>query len=121
MRRPAHAAHRRAPPEVETAIRDLKAGAGLAHLPSGRFVANAAWLAFAVRAHSLSRWVSPIGLPDAVPARTTAASLRRRLFAPPGRLTRSAQRWTVHLPRDWPWQVLFGTALTRVRAIHASY
>jgi Transposase DDE domain group 1 len=28
----------------ELAIRDLKAGAGLAHLPSGRFAANAAWL-----------------------------------------------------------------------------
>jgi hypothetical protein len=28
----------------ELAIRDLKAGAGLAHLPSGRFAANSAWL-----------------------------------------------------------------------------
>ena len=31
--------------EIENAIRDLKYGAGLNHLPSGRFAANAAWLA----------------------------------------------------------------------------
>ena len=31
--------------EIENAIRDLKYGVGLNHLPSGRFSANAAWLA----------------------------------------------------------------------------
>ena len=31
--------------EIENAIRDLKYGMGLNHLPSGRFAANAAWLA----------------------------------------------------------------------------
>jgi hypothetical protein len=31
--------------EVENAIRDLKYGVGLNHLPSGRFGANGAWLA----------------------------------------------------------------------------
>ncbi|MDE2813105.1 MAG: IS1380 family transposase [Gemmatimonadota bacterium] len=31
--------------EIENAIRDLKYGVGLNHLPSGRFPANAAWLA----------------------------------------------------------------------------
>jgi len=40
---------------VELAIRDLKAG-GLAHVPSGTFTANAAWLALAVLAHNLARW-----------------------------------------------------------------
>ncbi|HVA22279.1 MAG TPA: IS1380 family transposase [Candidatus Micrarchaeia archaeon] len=113
-------ADHRAHAEVETAIRDLKEGAGLAHLHSGRFAANAAWLTFAGLAHNCGRWVGMIGLPDAVPARTTAATLRRRLFALPGRLTRSARRWTLHLPRDWPWQALFGAALTRLRAIRAS-
>jgi len=113
-------ADHRAHAEVETAIRDLKEGAGLAHLPSGRFAANAAWLAFAVWAHNLRRWVSAIGLPDAIPARTTAATLRRRLFALPGRLTRSARCWTLHLPRAWPWQALVNAALTRLRAVRAS-
>jgi hypothetical protein len=40
---------------VENAIRDLKYGAGLNHLPSGRFGANAAWLALNVMAHNMSR------------------------------------------------------------------
>ncbi len=31
--------------EIENTIRDLKYGVGLNHLPSGRFPANAAWLA----------------------------------------------------------------------------
>jgi hypothetical protein len=36
--------------EIENTIRDLKYGVGLNHLPSGRFGANAAWLAFNVMA-----------------------------------------------------------------------
>jgi hypothetical protein len=46
----------------ELAIRDLKAGAGLAHLPSGRFAANAAWLLAATLAHNLIRWTATLGL-----------------------------------------------------------
>jgi hypothetical protein len=56
---------------VENAIRDLKYGAGLNHLPSGRFGANAAWLALNVMAHNMSRWVARIGGLDIVPATTT--------------------------------------------------
>ena len=41
--------------EIENAIRDLKYGVGLNHLPSGRFPANAAWLAVQVIAHNLAR------------------------------------------------------------------
>ena len=36
--------------EIENAIRDLKYGVGLNHLPSGRFPANGAWLAVQVMA-----------------------------------------------------------------------
>ena len=48
--------------EIENAIRDLKYGVGLNHLPSGRFAANAAWLAVQVLAHNLARWAARIGL-----------------------------------------------------------
>ena len=41
--------------EIENAIRDLKYGVGLNHLPSGRFAANGAWLAVQVMAHNLAR------------------------------------------------------------------
>ena len=52
--------------EIENAIRDLKYGMGLNHLPSGRFAANAAWMAVQVLAHNLSRWTSRIGLGEQV-------------------------------------------------------
>ena len=45
--------------EIENAIRDLKYGVGLNHLPSGRFAANGAWLAVQVMAHNLARWTAP--------------------------------------------------------------
>ena len=41
--------------EIENAIRDLKHGVGLNHLPSGRFAANGAWLAVQTMAHNLAR------------------------------------------------------------------
>lgn len=101
--------------EVENVIRDLKYSVGLNHFPSGRFAANAAWLVLNVIAHNLGRWVIRIGLPDE-PGLTTR-TLRRRLLCLPGRLTRSARRWTLHLPRFWPWQHAFLAMLQRLRAI----
>jgi hypothetical protein len=47
---------------VELCIRDLKAGVGLRHFPSGKFAANAAWLLAATLAHNLLRWIAAIGL-----------------------------------------------------------
>ena len=46
---------------VEPAIRDLKYGAGLEHVPSGNFHANSAWLRCAVLAHNLIRWSAIAG------------------------------------------------------------
>ena len=100
--------------EIENAIRDLKYGVGLNHLPSGRFAANGAWLAVQVMAHNLARWTARIGLGE--PALTTK-TLRRRFFSLAGRLTRSARRLTLHLPQRWPWENQFSRALARLRAI----
>jgi len=100
--------------EVENAIRELKYGVGLNHLPSGKFGANAAWLAFNVMAHNLARWVAQLGLGAGI---LSTKRLRRRLFAIVGRLTRSARRVTLHLPARWPWQLDFSQALARLRAI----
>jgi hypothetical protein len=101
---------------VELAIRDLKDQA-LAHFPSGFFHANGAWTVIAALAHNLLRWTQTIGLP-ATTIRT-ARTLRRRLLALPGRLTRTARRWTLHLPTRWPWRNAFTEALTRIRALPA--
>ena len=49
--------------EIENAIRDLKYGVGTEpSCPSGRFAANAAWLAIQVMAHNLAHWTARIGL-----------------------------------------------------------
>jgi hypothetical protein len=103
--------------QVELVIRDLKDQA-LAHFPSGHYSANSAWTVIACLAHNLARWTAQLGLSDPTPR--AARTLRRRLFALPGRLTRNARRWTLHLPARWPWQTDFIEALTRVRALPAA-
>jgi hypothetical protein len=100
--------------EIENAIRDLKYGMALNHLPSGRFAANGAWLAVQVMAHNLARWTARIGLGSGI---VTTKTLRRRLFGLVGRLTRSARQMTLHLPQHWPWAISWDAALTRIRAI----
>ncbi len=102
---------------VELTIRDLKDQA-LAHFPSGRFNANSAWTVIACLAHNLLRWSALIGMPgETVRA---ARTFRRRLLQIPGRLTRSARQWTLHLPARWPWQGDFTRALARIRALPAA-
>ena len=100
--------------EIENAIHDLKYGVGLNHMPSGRFAANGAWLAVQVMAHNLARWTALIGLGERI---VTTKTLRRRVFALAGRLTRSARRLTLHLPKHWPWQETVSRALARLRAL----
>jgi hypothetical protein len=100
----------------EDVIRDLKYGVGLNHLPSGRFAANAAWLALGVMAYNLTRWTLRVGLGSEVRPMTTK-TLRHRLFELPGRITSSGRRPTLHLPRGWPWLNLFEACLANLRAI----
>jgi hypothetical protein len=99
---------------VEQSIAELKS-AGLAHLPSGRFMANAAWLALAVLAHNLGRAVGRL-TGDAL-GTATAATLRRAIFTMPGRLVRSGRRRRLRLPENWPWVDAFTTALAAITAI----
>ena len=54
-------AFHRAHATVELAVRDLKEGAGLEHVPPGQFFANAAWLVCAALAHDLIRWTAMLG------------------------------------------------------------
>ena len=100
--------------QVELAIRDLKDQA-LAHFPSGHFFANAAWTVIAALAHNLLRQMQTLGLTDATIR--TAATIRRRLLALPGRLVRSARRWTLRMPIRWPWANDLLTALATLRAL----
>ena len=106
-------ADHRAHAGIELIIRDLKEGAGWAHLPSGRFGANAAWLAIGAIAHNLARWSARLG--GMTDTKITTPTLRRRFIAIPGHVTRSARRTTMHLARDWPWSQAFLDALRAVR------
>jgi hypothetical protein len=99
---------------VELVIRDLKDQA-LAHFPSGHYHANAAWTVIGALAHNLLRWTAIFGAPGEVIR--AARTVRRRLLTLPGRLTRHANQWTLHLPARWPWQNDFTGALTRLRAL----
>jgi len=57
----------------------------------------------------------PLGLPTTTVR--AALTARRRLLALPGRLTRSARQWTLHLPIRWPWQADSIHALAPIRAL----
>ena len=102
---------------VELAIRDLKEGAGLEHCPSGKFFANAAWLACAVLAHNIVRWSALLG--DVHPRQqlTVMGTLRSHMFALPGRLVNRSGRLVLRLPSRWPWATTFTDALLRIRAL----
>ena len=102
---------------VELAIRDLKEGAGLQHVPSGNFHANSAWLQCAILAHNLARWTAALGQTRADDQLVVARTLRTRLLAIPARLVNRSGQPTLRMPTHWPWATTFHTALTALRAL----
>ena len=86
---------------IEHVHADLKNSA-LAHLPSGRFTANAAWLALAVIAFNLTRAAAT--LTDTALGKATTGTIRRQLINLPARIATTARRLIMHLPRAWPWE-----------------
>ena len=102
---------------VELAIRDLKEGAGLEHVPSGNFHANSVWLQCAVLAHNLIRWTASLGNIRVDDQLIVARTIRTRHLAIPGRLVNRAGRKTLRLPTDWPWATQFTTALDTLRLL----
>ena len=96
---------------IEQVHSDLKNSA-LAHLPSGVFTANAAWLVLAVIAFNLTRAAGTVAAPDL--ARATTATIRRKLITVPARVATSARRLTLHLPQAWPWETAWTALFDRV-------
>jgi Transposase DDE domain group 1 len=86
---------------IEQLFADLIDGP-LAHMPSGRFAANAAWLTLAAMSHNPIRAAGC--LTGSWHAKARAATLRRHLINIPARVAHHARRILVHLPADWPWQ-----------------
>jgi hypothetical protein len=96
---------------IEQVNADLKDSA-LAHLPSGIFTANAAWLVLATIAFNLSRAVGTLAGTELGKARS--GTIRRKLIQIPARISTSARKLVLHLPSRWPWETgwtaLFTTA-----------
>jgi len=98
---------------VELAIRDLKEGAGLDHIPSGHYHANAAWLACAVLAHNLGCWTSLLaGQPP-----TTNRTRRTRIISVPAVIANRSGRILIRFPARWPWAAGFTKTLNALRAL----
>jgi hypothetical protein len=108
-----HRSHAR----VELAIRDLKEGAGLEHVPSGNFSANAAWLVCAALAHNLIRWSALLGEIAPEDQLVVARTIRTRYLSIPGRLISRSGRPTLRAPLEWPWATKFARALALLRAL----
>lgn len=96
---------------IEQVHADLKSGP-LAHLPSGCFSANGAWLVLATMAFNLTRAAASVT--GKVLAKATTATIRRTLIAVPARIASSARRLTLHLPRAWPWETAWTRLFTSV-------
>jgi hypothetical protein len=98
---------------VEQVIADLKNGP-LAHLPSGTFTANAAWLVLASIAFNLTRAAGCLAAAksSSLHARATTGTLRAELINLPARLARSGRCLVLHLPEGWPWQDGFEALFT---------
>lgn len=94
---------------IEQVIAELKDGP-LAHLPSGKYAANAAWVALAVIAFNLARATAVA----ASMSRVRWATLRKRIINLPARIAATGRRLVLHLPVHWPWapgwQSLWSTA-----------
>jgi hypothetical protein len=85
---------------IETVFADLIDGP-LAHIPSGRFGANSAWILCAAIAHNLLRAAGVLAGNQHTRAR--GATLRRTIVNIPARLARPQHRPILHLPTHWPW------------------
>jgi len=98
---------------VELAIRDLKEGAGLEHIPSGHYHANAAWLACAVLAHNLGCWTTQLADQPPVTNRTR----RTRLISLPAVAVNRSGKPTLRFPTRWPWAKQFHQTLDAIRTL----
>lgn len=97
---------------IEQIHADLKSSA-LAHLPSGKFTANAAWLVAAVMAFNLTRAAAVVADRGGKLQKATTGTIRRALVQVAARLASSARKIVLHLPERWPWETAWRRLFTR--------
>jgi Transposase DDE domain group 1 len=86
---------------IESVNADLKASA-LAHLPSGKFSVNMVWLILACVAFNLTRAGGTLAGKGS--SKAVTATIRRKLINVPARISFSARKYVLHLPKNWPWE-----------------
>ena len=106
---------------VETLFADLIDGP-FAHMPSGSFTANSAWVVLAAITHNLLRAAGALAGKALAVAR--GATLRRELVNVPARFTRPQGRRTLRLPAHWPhakqWNTLWNKVFTGQTAVQVA-
>jgi len=106
-----HRAHAR----VEDRIRHAK-DSGLGRFPSRDFAINTAWLTATAIAADLTAWLRILALTGPL-AKAEPKALRYRLLHVPARLTRSARRRHLRIPKTWPWVKDLVGVFARIAAI----
>lgn len=102
---------------VEDRIRAAKA-TGLRNLPFADYQMNTAWLELVLAAQDVLAWTQHLLLEGEL-RRCEPKRLRYRLLHVAARLTRTARRVILHLPRTWPWRDALTSAFTRLRSLPA--
>jgi len=90
--------HHRRHAVIEQVIAELKDGP-LAHLPSGSYAANAAWVQLAAIAFNIARATAVA----AGQRQARWATVRTRIINVPARIAATGRRLVLHLPTHWPW------------------
>ena len=102
----------------EEAIHQLKGDFGMNHAPVTGFFGNWLWWHAAALAHNVARWLRVLALPRSW-HRIRGKRLRLGLLNVPARITRSARRLHLRLPRAYQHAAVFIAALERIRALPA--
>ena len=112
-----HRAHAR----VEDRIRHAK-DSGLGRFPSREFKINQAWATAAAISADLVAWLRLLALTDEAAgdlAKAEPKTLRYRLLHVPARLTHSARRRRLQIPKSWPWATAIVAVFAKIAAIPA--
>ena len=102
----------------EDTIKALKNDYGFMHAPLENFFGNWSWHLSCALAHNIVVWLKVLALPESF--RFCHGKRMRLLFLNlPARITRSARRLIVNLPRAYRYARAFNDALRRIRALPA--
>jgi len=92
---------------MENAIKESKLGFGLQALPSSRFAANQAYVAFVFLTYNLMNWFKRFAFAGHAMMQRQMKAIRQWVLCVPALVEHDATRWRIHLPEGHPSLVLF--------------